>query len=191
MSDPTAEASAGPAAVRIAVIGGECTGKTVLCEALAERLPGLWVPEFLREFVDARGRAPRSTEQAAIVATQVERERDALELARQGGVRWIVFDSAPIATAIYSSMYFGDASLLEAATRHHARYDLTLLAEPDLPWEPDGPQRDGPDMRAMFQERALVWLRRQRLAYVRIAGAGESRIGVALDAVRAVQSRPR
>jgi nicotinamide riboside kinase len=191
MSDLTPGAFCGPAAVRIAVIGGECTGKTVLCEALAGRLPGLWVPEFLREFVDVQGRAPRGAEQAAILATQIERERAALELAHESGARWIAFDSAPIATAIYSTMYFGDTSLLEAATRHHVHYDLTLLAEPDLPWEPDGPQRDGPDMRAMFQERALAWLRQQRLAYVRVTGAGESRIGVALAAVRAVQSRPR
>ena len=51
---PVSQRAATGAPVRIAVIGAECTGKSSLCEALAERLPGLWVPEALREFCDRR-----------------------------------------------------------------------------------------------------------------------------------------
>ena len=50
--------------IKIAIVGGECTGKTLLCETLANALPGLWVPEYLREFVDRHARVPALEDQA-------------------------------------------------------------------------------------------------------------------------------
>src|SRR5215467_3293574 len=85
---------------KVAVVGGECTGKTVLCQQLAARLPGLWVPEYLREFVDRRGRVPCAEDQPLIFAAQTEREAAATDAALKTALRWVACDSAPIATAI-------------------------------------------------------------------------------------------
>jgi nicotinamide riboside kinase len=177
--------------VTIAIVGGECTGKTALCEALADALPAIWVPEYLREFVDRLGRAPAAAEQSSIFDVQVERERAAIEEAARTGKRWVAFDSAPIATALYSEMYFADRSLLARAQRHHRRYDLTLLADVDLPWLPDGLQRDGPAVRARFHAHVQRWLIAQGSPFVLISGSGGARLANARAALRAIESPAR
>ena len=44
-------------ALRIVLTGGECTGKTALARALAERHDTVWVPEAAREAAAAKARA--------------------------------------------------------------------------------------------------------------------------------------
>ena len=63
---------------RIAIIGAECVGKTELAQRLAEWLPGLWIPEYLREFCDRLRRTPRLDEQMLILAEQQAREGQAI-----------------------------------------------------------------------------------------------------------------
>jgi len=167
----------------IAVIGAECTGKTTLCRALADLRGGLWVPEYLRAFVDAAGRAPLAHEQAQVAAEQVAREADAQRRALDSGRPLVAFDSTPLATALYSRLYFDDGSLLDAATRHQSRYGLTLVTDIDLPWEPDGAQRDGPVMRARFHALLLDWLGGAGLPYVLLSGSAEARTAAALGAI--------
>ncbi|MFS2019786.1 AAA family ATPase, partial [Massilia sp. CT11-108] len=44
---------------RVALLGAESTGKSTLAQALAARYGTLWVPEYLREFVEVNARVPR------------------------------------------------------------------------------------------------------------------------------------
>jgi nicotinamide riboside kinase len=177
--------------LKVAVVGGECTGKTELCQALAVALPGLWVPEYLREFVDRAGRAPAASDQAAILAAQIEREAVAVEAATRSGMRWVACDSAPIVTAIYSEMYFDDVSLYASAEWHHRSYNQTLLMDTDLPWEPDGLQRDSPGVRAESHLRIKTWLRDHGVPFTLVSGSGPARVAVAVAALRAVESLAR
>ncbi|MDZ7653744.1 MAG: ATP-binding protein [Burkholderiaceae bacterium] len=175
-----------PHVLRIAVVGAECTGKTTLCRQIAQRHGGLWVPEALREFVDAQGRAPMVHEQPGLMADQIAREHAAQAEAQQRGGTLVALDSAPLVTALYSRLYFDDSALLAAATDHHRRYDLTLLADTDLPWEPDGLQRDGPAMRIRFHALLVDWLTRESLGFIRIAGSDGARLAAALTAIDAL-----
>jgi nicotinamide riboside kinase len=192
MIDPSRRAT--PA--RLAVIGAECTGKSALCEALAERLPGQWAPEELRAFCAAKGRTPLPEEQATLAARQVLAERACAARAQALGQRHAIFDATPLVTAAYSLFCFDDASLLPAAVAHQRTYDLTLLADIDLPWEPDGIQRDGPAIRVRFDALLRDLLRAHELAWVPVRGLGEARVASAEAAVRALpvdrlQSRQR
>jgi nicotinamide riboside kinase len=177
--------------LKVAVVGGECTGKTILCQQLAEMLPAVWVPEYLREFVEQRGRPPVAQEQQWILAAQIEKEAVAVDTAAVAAVRWVACDSAPIATAIYSEMYFADQSLYERAAQHQATYAFTLLMDTDLVWEPDGLQRDGPAIRAGFHVRIETWLRARGVRYALIRGDGDARTTSAISALRAVESQAR
>lgn len=173
-----------PSVQRIAVIGAECTGKTSLCEALAVRHAGLWVPEALREFVDRAGRAPHVDEQAPMMWEQMEREAAAVQRARAGAHKLVAFDSVPLATALYSRLYFADDSLLAPALEHHrSHYDITLVTDIDLPWEPDGLQRDGPDMRQRFHALLIDCLAQHAIEHTPVQGMGATRL---LNATRAV-----
>ncbi len=156
---------------RIAVLGAECVGKTSLCERLAGSLPGLWVPEVLRQFCDEAGRTPRADEQPLILRRQVVAEAEAEARAAAAGLAWLLCDSAPLATALYSVTYFGDPGLLEEALAHHRRhYALTLLLAPDLGWSADGIQRDGPEVQQRFDRMLEEQLGRAGIDHHRIEG---------------------
>lgn len=131
----------------VCLIGAECTGKTTLARALAEHTGGLWVPEYLRSFTDRHARTPRQDEQAHILHEQLRQEQAALEQAQTMGLAWVVCDTSPLLTAVYSDCVFGDTSLYEEARRLQARYAITLLLKPTLVWVADGIQRDGEAMR--------------------------------------------
>ncbi len=169
---------------RVAIIGAECVGKTELAQELAERLPGLWIPEYLREFCDRVARTPRLDEQSHILAEQQAREEAAIARAGAGAVTWVLADSAPLVTAAYSELLFVDLSLYEAALAHHVRYEATLLLMPDLPWIADGFQRDGPAVRDAFHELLLQRLQAAQLRFTLISGTGEERWRAALAALR-------
>ena len=169
---------------RIAIIGAECVGKTELVQRLAERLPGLWIPEYLREFCDRVARTPLPDEQAQIIAEQQAREEQTIAQAQSGPFKWVLADSAPLVTAAYSEMLFADVSLYAQAIAHHARYDATLLLTPDLPWIADGIQRDGAAVRETFHDLLLQRLQAARLPFTQVAGIGEQRWRNALAALR-------
>ena len=134
----------------IGLLGGECTGKTTLAKALCDRLDAVLVPEYLREFVVSMGRVPTAREQEAIMETQVAAEANALT--GIGPQTLVVCDPAALMTAIYSMAYFNDRSLLEPATLHAKTYGTLIWCGTDIPWEPDGDQRDGPEYRAQVDD---------------------------------------
>ena len=130
----------------IGLLGGECTGKTTLAKALCDRLDAVVVTEYLREFVSNTGRAPTELEQAEIITTQIAAETAAL--AASGPKTLVICDPAALMTAIYSIAYFEDRSLLASAILHAKTYRTLIWCGTDIPWEPDGNQRDGPEYRA-------------------------------------------
>jgi nicotinamide riboside kinase len=129
---------------RIGLLGGECTGKSTLARALGLLLPACVVDERLRRFVDDHGRAPRRDEQWSLMAEQQRAEDDAASACQH---EWLVADPAPLMTAVYSLAYFDDDSLLADGIELAAGYRQLLWCDTDLPWTPDGSQRDGPAAR--------------------------------------------
>lgn len=127
---------------RIAIVGAPSSGKSTLAAALAARYATLWVPEYLRDFVDAEGRVPVAADQYPIAAAQLAREERALADPRVGA--YLFCDTTALMTAVYSRHYFGgvDARLAPLADAHRARYDLTLVAASDIAWVGDGLQRE-------------------------------------------------
>ncbi len=168
----------------IALLGAECTGKTTLAEALARATGGLWVPEYLREFCEAHGRTPRREEQALIAETQHLHALAAREQARQEGRPWVFCDTTAWMTSIYSQYVFGDKSLHVRARTLQSAYALTLYCQPDLPWQPDGIQRDGPQTRAAVDRLLQRSFSETSLAVVPIAGSADERLERALAALK-------
>ncbi|HSI59467.1 MAG TPA: ATP-binding protein [Ideonella sp.] len=166
------------------IVGAESTGKSTLAAALAERvaqatgLRCLAVGEVLREWCDARGRTPRVDEQATIAGEQAARIEAAARLADV-----VVCDTTPLMTAVYSRLVFGDRSLDASMIAWQRRCALTLLTALDLPWEPDGLQRDGPHVRGPVDAALRELLMQHRLPFTVVAGLGERRVEAALDAI--------
>jgi nicotinamide riboside kinase len=177
-------------ALRIAIVGAESTGKTALAQALAARLVAQtslrvsWVPEWLRQWCDAHGRTPQTHEQAGIA-----REQHARIEAAAAAHDVVVCDTTALMTAVYSRFVFGDGTLDDEATALHRGVALTLLTALDLPWEPDGLQRDGPQVRAPVDTLLRALMLARRLPWTVVAGQGPARLDAALAAVRPLLAR--
>ena len=169
------------AAGLISVVGGESTGKSSLAAVLGERLPAVVVAEALRDWVDARGRVPLQAEQAAVMASHRESEIAALLRAEQAGVPWVVSDSGPLMTAVYSIQYYDDDSLLPRALEWTAQSTRVLWCQDDFPWQPD-PQRDGSAARAASQQiLASIFADYPELPMLAVSGPFEARVETVLQ----------
>ena len=139
--------------------------------------------EGVRAFVDERGRAPRADEQRTLM---LEQQRAEDEQARSCARGVLVADPAALMTAVYSLAYFDDDGLLPDAIALAGGYDLIVWCDTDLPWVPDGAQRDGPGVRE--REHVLIAaLVRERLAptgvpVLLVSGPTASRIDLVLRA---------
>lgn len=171
------------AALRIAIVGAESTGKTALAQALARRIAALtslrctWVGEHLRAWCDAQGRTPRQDEQYSIAAQQ-----QAFIDAAAADHDVVVCDTTPLMTAVYSERIFGDRSLQPGAVALQRLYPLTLLTAIDIAWQADG-QRDGPHVRVPVDGIIRRLLTDNALPWALVTGQGEARLESALDAV--------
>ena len=179
-------------ALVIAIVGAESTGKSTLAAALARRIAaetGLvctHVEEHLRSWCEQSGRTPRIDEQRAIA--QVQQDRIAAAAATHDVV---VADTTAMMIAVYSRWVFGDRSLDTWAAAEHARLvDHTLVTALDLPWVPDGLQRDGEHVRAPVDAMLRELLATHGIGWSLVSGSGDARTECALDAV-APLLRPR
>ena len=168
----------------IALLGAESTGKTTLARELADALRaeghdvGL-VAEYLREFCERNGRTPQVHEQAGIAAEQTRRIAEAAQ-----GHDIVIADTTALMIAVYSEHVFGDRSLYPLAEDTQHGYALTLLTALDLPWLPDGLQRDGPQVREPVTAQVRASLSRAGVAYSVVSGSGAARLASAPAAVR-------
>ena len=158
--------------VRIAILGAESLGKSTLAAALAEQYHTVWVPEYLREFVDSHQRVPREEDQYGIGLTQLTRENDAAMRAQ----RFLFCDTTPLMTALYSKVYWGrvDAQLAQLDSVHD--YALTLVTAPDGPWVPDGLQRESEAVRQSVHALVLAKLCARGIAHAVVAGEPAQRM---------------
>jgi nicotinamide riboside kinase len=175
----------------IALLGAESTGKTLLALALREALAQRGdervavVPEYLREFCDLHGRTPLQHEQAAIAQEQTRRIEAA---AATHDI--VIADTTALMIAVYSDLVFSDTSLYASSQQAHARCDLTLLTALDLPWQPDGLQRDGPHVREPVDARLRAALARAGCDFGVIFGRDAARLDAALGCVARARSAP-
>jgi nicotinamide riboside kinase len=171
--------------MKIAIVGAECTGKTTLANALAQAMcekhgSAVVVPEVLREWCAKHGRTPHPQEQRAIAEQQAQRIASA---GPAGPAAFIIADTTPLMTAVYSEVLFGDLSLYAIALEHHRHYDLTLLTSPDLPWVADGIQRDGPQARISVDSCLRAVLEAHSIAYTAIDGPQPQRLALAMQTI--------
>ena len=125
---------------RVALLGGESTGKTTLAQALAERLHTAWVPEYGRQRWEELRQTLSVDELVAVARRQIEWE-DAATSRSGKGTDWIVCDTSPLTTLQYCLHDHGHAPE-ELQTLALRRYDVTVMCLPDFDFVQDGCRRD-------------------------------------------------
>lgn len=169
---------------RIALLGGESTGKTTLAEALAKALNTRWVAEYGRELWEEKGGNLTYPDMLHIAQTQIAREANLAA----SSLRYLVCDSSPLTTYFYSLALFDrcEPELRELAER---QYTQVFLCAADFDFVQDGTRRD-----SEFRNAQQQWYEQQLAArdipYTILHGNVESRVQQALNALDKGHSPP-
>lgn len=165
---------------RVAVLGGESSGKTTLAAALAQRLGCSWVPEYGRELWEQRGGRLDMADLQQIARVQQQREDT---LAADGG-RWLVCDTTALTTLGYAGWLFAASTPGLRRRAAQRRYAHLLLCAPDFVFVQDGTRQD-----AGFRARQHAWyvqeLTRRRLPWTLLEGPLAQRLAHACSVLGA------
>ncbi|MBL9210206.1 MAG: AAA family ATPase [Opitutaceae bacterium] len=164
---------------RVALLGGESSGKSTLAARLATEHGTAYVAEYGRDVWAAKSGRLERDDLRAIAEEQVAREEKAAERA----VRFLFCDTTPLTTRFYAEELFGavDPAVERLAGRPYAH---VFLCAPDFPFVQDGTRSD-----AAFRQRQHAWyeseLARRGVPYDVLTGTVEERCA----RVRAVLTR--
>jgi NadR type nicotinamide-nucleotide adenylyltransferase len=179
-------------AQRIVLIGAESTGKTTLATDLAEALETIWLPEYGREYWEAkmaRGEPNTwvSAEFAGIARTQCERENSAARVAN----RVLICDTDAFATRVWHLRYMNFWSPdVDGIAARHRRPDLYLLTDVATPFVQDG-TRDGEAIREWMHATFVHELTADGRPFLHLSGSRGERLAAALQAIRGLNhARP-
>lgn len=162
-----------PPVRRLALLGGESTGKTTLARALAEHLHTAWVPEYGRQRWEELRVTLSVDELVAVARRQIEWEDQAAAFIATPG-SWLICDTTPLTTLQYCLHDHGQApaELHEMARRH---YDAVVLCEADFDFVQDGCRRDD-GFRNAQQAWTLGRLDEMGVACLRVHGSPAQRV---------------
>jgi NadR type nicotinamide-nucleotide adenylyltransferase len=166
--------------LRIAVVGPESTGKSVMAQYLAEQLDTVAVPEYARYYCEGLERNYTLADEMAMFRGQWALE-NALKPFAQDNI--LICDTMVLTIKVWCDHLFGETPAEVLHSVLQKPYDYYLLMDIDLPWV-DDPLRDFPDQRAHFM---AIWhqeLKELNAPYQVISGIGEDRLKAGLNAVR-------
>lgn len=180
---------------KIVIIGPESTGKSTLCQQLAEHFETIWCPEYAREYLLTNGTDYGFQDLLTIAQGQIALEEQLADKLEQR--------AAPLLEQDYDIPYFIDTDMSvmkvwcefvfnkchpfieeQLAKR---KVDHYFLCQPDLPWVKDQ-LREYPDLAT--REKLFViyrnWLENQSVPWTLIQGKDTERMQLAVRAVNRI-----
>lgn len=164
--------------LKIAITGPESTGKSALTKSLAEHYACSYVNEYAREYLASKKEVYTQADLDIIAMGQLELEKSI----NNGNL--LFCDTEMTVMKIWSEHAYGTCSPLIKALYQKQQYDLYLLTQIDLPWEPD-PLREHPTLRPYFFNWFEKELMQEKRPYKIVTGEGNDRL---LEAIRLVDS---
>lgn len=167
----------------VAVLGAPSTGKTTLCERLAQQFHTLWMPEYGREYWAQHQINRRLTpEQLVDIAEGHLAREEALLLQAD---RYLFTDTNALTTAQFARHYHGaiPPQLAALADQAATRYDLTLVCAADIPYE-DTWDRSGDMQRRAFQQQIIADLKQREIPFTLLQGTVEARAAQVAEILR-------
>lgn len=163
---------------KVCVIGPECTGKTVLSEAIAKKLNTVWVEEYARNYLN-RLRKPYEEADLLKIAHGQLRMEDEWTIDAN---KILVCDTNLIVIKVWSEFKYGrcDEAILKLIDER--KYDLYLLTYIDIPWIAD-PLREHPDRREELYNIYLAEMKNQTVPFVEVKGTEKQRLDSAIAAI--------
>jgi nicotinamide riboside kinase len=168
------------AAQVVVLHGPESVGKSVLAAQLAERLGGVMVPEYGRDYCLRHGTEISMRALAHIAGVQSQMIREAMA----GALGPVIADTDALMTAVWADMMYErrSASLREPPVSG----DLYLLCDTDLSFVDDGLRvYAAHEKRARFLSLCKAELERRDVPWAWVRGTGAARLDCALAAIAA------
>ena len=169
---------------KIVVIGPESTGKSTLCQQLAEHYDTVWCPEFAREYLMQHGKDYTYEDLLNIAMGQLELEEVMKAEAKNG---YYFIDTDMHVMKVWCEVAFNNCHpwiLKQIASRS---YDLTLLCNIDLPWVQDD-LREYPDfsIRQKLYNMYRDMMIQSRFRWAEISGTDAQRLQMAISLIDTV-----
>lgn len=162
--------------MKIAVIGAESTGKTWLCEALANHYKTVWVPEYAREYFNNSDIYNYTLEDLVIIAKkQMEIENDVIQKANG----FLFCDTTLITLKIWAELEFKQTPDVIEENLRQVKYDLFLITNNEMPWTADA-QRQNKHSRELLFDMNLAEVKTTGTPYVIITGSADERLTKAI-----------
>ncbi len=133
---------------KIAILGPESTGKTELAESLSAYYNSIWVPEYAREYVENLTEKYSYTDVCNIAIKQIELEMQFENTSNDA--KFVFFDTDLIITKVWFDFCYQKVPDFVTNRLKKGFFDLYLLCEPDLPWQPDSVREHGDDRTFFF-----------------------------------------
>lgn len=133
-------------AKKVAVIGPESTGKTLLVEKLADYYDCNFVLEYAREYVESLNTKYTFEDILTISRKQRELEKNAFRMTK----KLLICDTSMITNKIWIQDKFGKCDPWIEKEMELEAFDLFLLCKPDLQWEHDAIREDSERREYLF-----------------------------------------
>ena len=182
--------------IKVVVIGPESTGKSSLCEQLANHYNTEWVKEYAREYLLTNGTEYSYDDLLEIAKGQFALENAAIELVENKTTNISASNSTSQIILLDTNMYVLKVWCEFVFEKCHPwilnqivenSYDLYLLCDIDLPWVKDE-LREYPDLeiREKLYHHYKDLLVNQSTPWVNISGNYQQRLENAINAIDSV-----
>lgn len=173
---------------KIVIIGPESTGKSTLCEQLAQRYNTMWCPEFAREYLMTNGTNYSYDDLLTIAKGQLAMEDEYAAMVHH--TKPLFIDTDMYVMKVWCEFVFGKCHRFILDQIVARKYDLYLLCNTDLPWTKDE-LREYPDLKTREKLHHIYKdiMMNQAVPWVEISGNDETRLNSAIIAVDALQKK--
>ena len=169
---------------KVVVLGPESTGKSTLCEQLANHYNTLNCPEYARQFLSENGVKYNYTDLLTIAKGQLTLEDNFTQQALENKKNKLVIDTDMYVMKVWCEYVFNNCHTYILDEIHKREYDLYLLCDIDLEWTPDE-MREYPDEKPR-QELFAIYkdiLINQNTPWGIVSGAGDQRTQNAIQLI--------
>lgn len=170
---------------KIVVIGPESTGKSTLCEELAQHFGTEWCPEFAREYLLTHGMDYTYEDLLHIAKGQLAMEDEyAHTVSSQHSSPLLFIDTDMYVMKVWCEFVFGNCHQWILDQIVSRPYDLYLVCNIDLPWVKDE-LREYPDLESrkrLYNIYKDIMIN-QSVPWVDISGEADERLQKAITAV--------